>query len=70
MATGRAADDRVLDMIRLRCRGVGLRQIAAKYGMSFPGVEKLTRQVRTADIAESGEPPLAVDRAYWRAGRW
>ena len=70
--TDRAADERLLTLtlIRMRCGGLTLRQIGTRFGMSFANIDKLTRQVREADLRESGEPPQMVDRAYWKVGRW
>lgn len=51
--TDRAADERLLEMIGMRTRGLTLRQIGNRMGLSYPGVDKMTRQVREADIAEA-----------------
>ena len=69
-AKTRADDERILQMVDLRRRGMTLRQIGARLGLTAPAVVKATRKVRAADTAESGEPIKVVDRGYWREGRW
>lgn len=68
--TDRAADERLIAMLQLRQRGLTLRQIAARFMMSYPGVDKLTKQVRDHDLTYSGEPQHIVSQAYWQEGRW
>lgn len=61
----RADDDRVLRLIALRRGGATLDAAAQAVGISRARVAQLTDPVRAADMAESGEPPERVARAYW-----
>lgn len=62
----RARDDELLRWIALRVAGWSAAQVAQRMGVSQSTVDMATREVRNADLAESGEPPGVVDRAYWR----
>ena len=54
-------DLRALDMVR---RGIDRRAISAEVGMSVPYIGAVLGRVKTADIAESGEPADLVVVAY------
>jgi hypothetical protein len=58
----RDADELLLDMLRLRTRGLTPTAIAAKFGLGVQYVSTATNRVRRADAAESGED---VAGAYW-----
>lgn len=64
----RSKDEIILAFLRLRQEGWTVREIATRFNYSPSYVDQATHKVRTADIAESGEGVLAVDRCYWRAG--
>lgn len=64
----RADDECLLAMMAMRHNGLPLREIGFRLGVSHNAVATRTNAVRQADLAESGEPPRTVDRAYWRAG--
>lgn len=65
---GRAADERLLEWLRLRRAGVSLRRIAARFGVADSAVAKCTREVREADATQvdAHRPEgLGFEEAYW-----
>lgn len=63
----RAEDERLLGWVRDRVAETTIADIARRDRVGASFVQMQTSAVRDADIVESGEPPLAVDRAYaWR----
>ncbi len=69
----REDDERVLRMIRLRCRGVSAPRIGQHMGTSAEYVRTATDKVRKADVAyacktgsEAPEAEADVQAAYWR----
>ena len=62
---GRAADERLLAWIAARRGGVTAGAIARAYGTTEGTVRTMTRRVREADVAESGELERAVRAGYW-----
>lgn len=61
----RASDERLLAWLRARAAGFTVARIAAAEGVHRVSVNKATNAVMRADLAESGEAPAAVRRAYW-----
>jgi hypothetical protein len=59
------SDDEQLSWVRERAAGVSPAVIAAKSGANEAYVRAATNRIRTADIAESGENRVDVERAYW-----
>lgn len=62
---GRSEDEAVLDWLALRSMGAGFREIARHVGRAEQTVHDACRAVRSADLAESGEPAAAVAAGYW-----
>lgn len=62
----RAQDERDLDIIRRVLAGEGFQAVTFRYQMSNVTVQKILKAVEAADIAESGEPVMAVAKAYKR----
>ena len=60
----RAEDERLLGWIADRVAGEPVAAIARRAGVTPSVVQAKTSAVRDADLAESGEPPLVVGRAY------
>lgn len=60
----RKDDERDLAILRRVLRGDGIRFVAARFAMSNKTVQRIVQQIEAADIAESGEPVLAVARHY------
>jgi hypothetical protein len=60
----RANDERLLEMLARRLSGETTRAIGARFGVDFGYVARSTDKVVEADIAESGEPPARIARAY------
>lgn len=61
----RADDDRLLDWLAMSRRGLSAREIGQTYGYSNgSSVQSAMKAVEVADLAESGEPPVVVARAY------
>lgn len=60
----RAADNRVLDWLRLSLGGATSARIAAESGTTAAFVRASIKRVRDADFAESGEPEDVVKRGY------
>lgn len=58
----RAADERLLEWLRLRVDGVPMDDIGAAHGFSRSRVWQATNNVRKADIDHCG---LSVVSAYW-----
>lgn len=63
----RAGDERLLEWLARRTAGETCRAIGEDFGISAVDVNKATRRVLDADIAESGEPVARVRKAYWSA---
>ena len=61
----RSRDEEVLDWIARRAAGESANGIAKVAGKASAVVVQATNQVRDADLAESGEDPARVRRAYW-----
>lgn len=59
------SDRDVLDWVRRRAAGESSAAIAARCGAHDAYVRVATNKVRAADLAESGEDPRQVERAYW-----
>lgn len=59
------SDDDVLSWVRDRANGRSCAAIAARSGAGESYIRAATNRVRDADIAESGERPDVVRRAYW-----
>lgn len=65
----RAEDERLLGWIADRVAGLPVAAIARRDRVGASSVMIQTSAVRDADLAESGEPPLMVGRAYaWTRG--
>lgn len=62
---GRREDEEILHWLALRAMGAGFRQIAADVGRAEQTVCDACQAVRSADLAESGEPERAVAAEYW-----
>lgn len=65
-AQDRARDEKYLKWIAARNAGLGCAEIARGDAVTRSAVSLALKAIRDADIAESGEPPLVVDAAYWR----
>lgn len=61
----RESDERLLRMIMARCKGMTYSAIARRLGCSIAMATQSCANVLKADLAESGEDPAAVRRAYW-----
>ena len=61
----RTSDEQILEMIHLRKRGWSLSRIEQSFGMAQGTAALKTNGVRRCDIAESGEDPEQVRKAYW-----
>lgn len=59
----RAEDEQLLAMIAARL-SLKSTSVARKFGLTGPAVRIATNRVLTADLAESGECPVAVAAAY------
>lgn len=59
---GRASDERLLRWIGDRCRGLTLREIADRHGVTSVQVVKATNAVLVADMALCG---VQVAGSYW-----
>lgn len=65
---GRAADERLVEWLRLRREGVSLRRIAARFGVADSAVAAATKDVREADRLETdahAPKGLRFEEAYW-----
>lgn len=65
MKGSRLPDETILAWVRRRAAGESVAQIAPDYGVTPGAVRTTTIRVMTADLAESGEDPRIVARAYW-----
>lgn len=61
----RSADERMLDWLARRSRGELPAQIARLWQTTAGTVRSMTRRVRDADVAESGEDVRTVMAGYW-----
>ena len=64
----RAQDDRDLEWLKLRGRGLTAEQIAVRYGVAKETVKVRTLEIRAADLHEAaywGDDPKRVTSAYW-----
>lgn len=63
----RAADERLLLMLRRRSRGWTLAQVARTSDgtLSAGNVATILKRILAADLKESGEPEEIVRAAYW-----
>ncbi|PWE32762.1 hypothetical protein DDZ14_08425 [Maritimibacter sp. 55A14] len=63
--TPRDSDELVLSWIAQRSGGIGPSAIARAHGLPSQRVSVATARVLEADLAQSGEDPEQVRRAYW-----
>lgn len=61
----RKQDDIVLLWLALRAKGMSNGKIGKLCGKGDAHIAAITNKVMRADIAESGEAPDTVRRAYW-----
>ncbi len=62
-----ASDNLILQMLQARTEMQTTQQIARRHDLTPENVRTITNRVRSADMAESGEPVEAVRAAYgWR----
>lgn len=66
MFASRESDERILEAIRLKRAGVSWKEIARRTkAKSHVALQNACLDVKTADIAESGEHKSQVWSAYW-----
>lgn len=65
MAATRSQDEMTLWLVRQRASGVSANQLAKRVRRHAGPVITATNNVLEADLAESGEDPEVVARAYW-----
>ena len=61
----REDDERLLEMLRLRKRGLSSYEIARRFGLNRATASFAMTMVRIDDLALSGERRGAVLREYW-----
>jgi len=66
-AATRESDERVLEWLHLRRKGMSLGEIARRFGVSRPLVNEATQKVRKEDEWKSGE--VITDWHYWTSER-
>lgn len=62
---GRAADERYLEMVAMRCEGIAPQKIADALGVSLSSVKNATLAVRRADEAEAAKGGEDTSGCYW-----
>lgn len=61
----RADDERLLSMIEARRKGLSLAEAGQMFCVTGRAVAAATNRIRSADLAESGEPVESVRATYW-----
>jgi len=61
----RSRDEQVLSWLDAKRRGAKWTDLAAQAGKKWVTVQEACRNVRNADLAESGEPQDVVLAGYW-----
>lgn len=61
----REDDEKLLQMLTLRCAGWSSWQISVRLGISESYARAGTNRIRSADRKESGEQARIVEAGYW-----